>query len=626
MQKVTTVQIPEFFTNENGEQTKVKYLGQYLDKNIDFPRNCLFSKGLTGCGGTHYILNNEEDAIIAVPFVNLIKSKVGQNDTNTYKVFGVHGGDETTKAVSHQDIVNYITAQKDAKLPIKIMVTYDSLLKVVGAVEFANMNCYKDVFLLVDEWHILFNQYIFRHKAISGLLKIAKNFDSVTYMTATPIEARYMLREFKNLPIVEYQWQNVEKVNIIPTQTNKLKNHLKKLCRSFIDGKILGNAHIFLNSVTTIAEIIRIADLKPEQVKIICSRNGGLNKKKFKKGFNIEDTNGAAKKINFYTSTAFEGCDVDDREGRIYVVSDSSKKHTLLDISTLFVQICGRIRNTRYATQVEHIFTGGAKYKTDVTLEEYIKTCEKLATDTEKQVKFLNSADTEMRKSIFDMMEKRGVFNDMYVTREDGEIAFDTNMINVDIINFKVTHHLYTSSVMLHDEYKKHGFSSCKTNWESYADKIASEGTAKIKFADVFSEYVELRRNPDMAGRDERLEIIEAEKPFIVPAYNELGRDRVAELEFNVQKIKRELVKIQKINDRTKAFKIIRREFESFKPIENIKIVAKLQSIYTSLGIDDKAKVSHLKYWFTVKASTVTDKKGNTCRATTIVKANAIMD
>jgi hypothetical protein len=61
---------------------------------------------------------------------------------------------------------------------------------------------YKDFFLLVDEYHLLFNSYSFRHKAIKKLLAIAANFERVTYMSATPIEEEFILEEIKHLPTV----------------------------------------------------------------------------------------------------------------------------------------------------------------------------------------------------------------------------------------------------------------------------------------------------------------------------------------------------------------------------------------------------------------------------------------
>ena len=54
--------------------------------------------------------------------------------------------------------------------------------------------------LCIDEWHLLLNQYSFRNRAIRNLLDAARDFDRVTYMSATPIERKYWLEELADMP------------------------------------------------------------------------------------------------------------------------------------------------------------------------------------------------------------------------------------------------------------------------------------------------------------------------------------------------------------------------------------------------------------------------------------------
>jgi hypothetical protein len=65
------------------------------------------------------------------------------------------------------------------------------------------IDVYKDFFLLIDEWHVLFNQYVFRESAVTEVLKIVPLFKEVTYMTATPVEDEFILKEVKHLPVVK---------------------------------------------------------------------------------------------------------------------------------------------------------------------------------------------------------------------------------------------------------------------------------------------------------------------------------------------------------------------------------------------------------------------------------------
>ena len=158
----------------------------------EIPTNCLFNKGKTGCGGTELAINQKGHTIIAVPFVNLAKNKEITNDRRQYEVLAVHG------EVGNDDIIDYANSHET----LKILVVYDSLPRLIKELSELGYNVYRDFFLLVDEYHILFNQYSFRHEPIKRLLKLARNFGKVTYMSATPIERELLLEELKDLPTV----------------------------------------------------------------------------------------------------------------------------------------------------------------------------------------------------------------------------------------------------------------------------------------------------------------------------------------------------------------------------------------------------------------------------------------
>lgn len=137
-------------------------------------------------------INQQGHTIIAVPFVNLAKNKEITNERRQYEVLAVHG------EVSNDDIIDYTNSHET----LKILVVYDSLPRLVNILSDRGYNVYRDFFLLVDEYHILFNHYSFRHKPIKTLLALAHNFERVTYMSATPIEREFILEELKHLPTV----------------------------------------------------------------------------------------------------------------------------------------------------------------------------------------------------------------------------------------------------------------------------------------------------------------------------------------------------------------------------------------------------------------------------------------
>ena len=342
-----------------------EYLSNFM---TELPVNCLFDKGKTGCGGTTIAIENEIDTIIAMPYVNVIKNKTEQHPG----LLGIYQG------VTDAEIIDYLQ-NHDKK---KIAVTYDRLESLINLLEQNGYKPYSQFYLLVDEWHILFNSYAFRNKAVTEVLFHSPKFDIVTYMTATPIEEEFILNELKELPIVEVNWPNTVNVNIKPIITSKPINVVCKLITDALEGKMFGNLHFFVNSVDFIAEAITKANLQPDQVRVICSNNTSPgrgrknNQKKLGLEYQIATTTDPLKQINFYTSTCFEGCDIYDENGRTYIVSDKNKSHTLLDVSTLIIQICGRIRDSRYKAEITHIFSE-TRYNNFTTYEEFKESSEK---------------------------------------------------------------------------------------------------------------------------------------------------------------------------------------------------------------------------------------------------------
>ena len=68
----------------------------------ELPVNCLFNKGITGCGGTELALRNDKHTIIAMPFIALVKNKA-ENNRHKDKVLAVHGN------TLNNEIEEYIT-------------------------------------------------------------------------------------------------------------------------------------------------------------------------------------------------------------------------------------------------------------------------------------------------------------------------------------------------------------------------------------------------------------------------------------------------------------------------------------------------------------------------------------
>lgn len=185
--------------NEYYVNSDYKFLSEvpYFKEN-GLPSGFLIDKGKVGCGGTSLALEDDRDTIICVPFVELIKNKMYKYNKDSEVICGVYQG------VTSLDIKNYIEKTSGVK---KIMCTYDSLPKVIEATGY-------NYYLLVDELHLLFTQYIFREKAVQNVLQNYKKFDKWSFLTATPIESDLMLEELKDIPTYKIEWENKQEVNV----------------------------------------------------------------------------------------------------------------------------------------------------------------------------------------------------------------------------------------------------------------------------------------------------------------------------------------------------------------------------------------------------------------------------
>lgn len=608
------------------------YLNEFM---TELPVNCLFDKGKTGCGGTTIAIENDKDTIIAMPYVNVIKNKVAQypNKECSNILFGIYEG------VTDEQIIDYI---KNNQIK-KFAVTYDSLERLIDLLNRkTDINVYQDFFLLVDEWHILFNSYAFRNKAVQRVLNHAKEFKEVTYMTATPIEEEFILKELKHLPVKEVKWDNIITVDIKPIATNQPITAVSKLIENCIEGKVLGNLHFFVNSVEFIADTIKKTGLKPEQVRVVCSKNEKQgkgkksNQKKLGDDYIIEDTTTQSKKINFYTSTSFEGCDIYDEDGKTYIVSDKTKSHTLLDISTLIIQICGRIRNSRYKTRIGHIFSE-TRYSKFVSYDEFKELTQEIMRKAKILVDSINNMQEEAREMDIGLHERnnKAGLNGMYIYSNNGFLEFDENLINLDIVNFKITNHLYQNRITLTNEYSKYGFKPMQAVEKIYTDELAQNPKAKILFKDLFEEYVSIvGESPNyfyFGNIDDRKSLIEELKPLVKEAHVKLGVEKVRELKYNVTNIKRTICNMRTdISLDAKIVNCLKERGVNEGTTATVKAWRKeLQDIYTDLEIKDsygkikKAKATDLENWFEMKKTTP-KIKGKTTDCYTIIRTKLI--
>ena len=104
----------------------------------EIPVNCVFNKGVTGCGATTLAIKQPGHTILALPFRGLVENKTASNPN----LLGIHGDMNREAAIA-----DYLRSADT----IKIAATYDSVPFVCDTLEAQGIDPYKETFLFVDE-------------------------------------------------------------------------------------------------------------------------------------------------------------------------------------------------------------------------------------------------------------------------------------------------------------------------------------------------------------------------------------------------------------------------------------------------------------------------------------------
>ena len=527
------------------------------------PSNCVLDKGRTGCGATTLAIMQQGNTIIAVPYVSLIKSKESQHSDI---LLGVYEG------TGRKEILEYAQSHSTHK----IMTTYDSLPKVMEILESNGYDVRKDYQLVIDEWQVILNSYDFRPDAMQGLLKAATAFKDVVYMTATPVKQKYWPEEMRHLQRVKIKWQDEQQLELHSVKTSSPARLTAEFCGNRTDEY---NLHIFVNSVTVISRVIKYAGLQPEEVRIVCSKNKeskGTNQSKLGKDYPIADITDPVRPYNFYTSTAFEGCDIYDGKGLAVILNDGHIPHSLLPVDTLFFQIAGRLRNSIYRDYIINIFSP-TKNTDDATYDEYAEASERAFKEAEEYASRINGNN--------DGADIAELYTDKrYVKVQDGRMIADRNMLSNDLLKRELQSVTYGNWQNLIDEIQASGIKIVKTE-EVYPERPVKEAAAKkTSFKDAFKAYCKLKAARSLFPTAEQI-LIEKHKPFVKTAYDILGESRVKALKYKVTDIRRELVKVSTVTETEKIIRMVRQSLPYRKAVPRREIADALQETYDTLGI-----------------------------------------
>ena len=398
---------------------RYRYLSQVIS---ELPSHCLIDKGITGCGGTTVELLAPRDSIILSPTKNLVLSK----ETEDY--LGVTGD------VKNNQIISYIKSKRQYK---KIIATYDSLPRLMEIIP-----DYENYFLLIDEYHLLFNDYSFRGEAIMFVLNNFRKFNDWAFLTATPLKKEFILEELKDVDQIVYEWESAVPVNITLKNTRFVIKELLKVIEDNQDK----NIHIFLNSISTINKIAE--KLEDDNYRVLCSEN---SKRRTRNTAKVTDP---VKKINFYTSCSFEGCDIYDPDGLCVIISDTNISTTVLDISTKVRQICGRLRDSKYKDEVILILNTTTHRYAGKNKDEFLEAVAESERLGKIKANTITSFNADQLVAELRTYTPEG-YSNIYLNRYKNTIFYDVNLKYLDIYNFSLINEIYHNTISVLTECTK---------------------------------------------------------------------------------------------------------------------------------------------------------------------------
>jgi hypothetical protein len=538
----------------------------------------IVNKKVCGCGITSYALENASPIILCVPTVEIIRNKLSQypNERRKEEILGIYEG----KNKHSYQIESYLDK---VDVP-KILVTYDSLHYLTP---------YLNMFhLVIDEFSELLDCYSFRSNAINSLVEIikAKRYQKLSLVSATPISSEYLPAYLQELPYTELDWKEDDliKVNVVPIQTSRTVTSVLNIIKNYKRGlvKDSNQAFFFVNSLSLITSILEKSDLTTNDVHVVCS-NTRANKNRLDY-FSIStttDVNNTPRMFNFFTSTAFKGCDIYSESGMSYVISNNTNINTLLTIDTDIYQIAGRIRTPHnpHRHTLYHIHNQNplalAKEDAD-NLRDSIKQ------ETLSLIAAFDKASPKERKDLINIYLKSNIDKTTYslIDKENTKLIYDELKELLDKRVYETVIKVYQSGLSLIKTYEDNNY---------IVKETIKSNVIRDDFSTVFKLYYQ---NPNCNNED-----IFTRFPLIEEACTKLGLERCKTLAFRKDRITEEL---SFVNNQESIKNLLRNRLKKeFYSLADIKLL--LGKTYKELGINKKAKAKDIELFLPLSETTL---------------------
>ena len=566
---------------------------QYLStlENFELPLNKMLLKGVTGCGATTVAFFSAFPTVIAVPNVSMIKQK-----SKKHKFLIPLYGD-----IKNERFLKSLNASIEAGESTKVICTFDAVPRVLDA--FRQLEIDPKTFnIVIDEVHRLFFDYNLRNPAIKNLLSDYKKFGNFCFITATPLSQEFTIKELAEIPTTTLVW-NEQDVKRFTVDKIPVGSQLYKVVANYIkdNWKQKFNMYFFCNSTYIIGKILNyLEDVDEDNLNIVC-RDEKSNISNID-GFEIVDYIQKPKKLNFLTSKAFEGMDIEDEKGKICIISSSDFNNTLVDVSTSMKQIAGRIRNSDYTEITHFVADGHLRYDKErhPSYEEYCTFIDEIIEKTKYYIE---------RSKGYDALERESFrFDELYIDKDDKfYFHFDENKILIDKFLYK-----------LMNDYKDITACYNASNISSKESKLSLEGLEIMRIAkknhvptlqEAYNEHQIISKKRVKSSEDlDRLEELERIKPIIKDIFKYgISEDELQSVQWRLKEIRKTIISLD-------AEGYIRKQAHAsfkLKAKYSVKeIIDILSGIYEKANKNwEKAKGSHIKKYFTVSTTTKLGEK-----------------
>lgn len=561
----------------------------------DLPDNCYVNKTICGCGATTVSIMNNVDYLILVPFINLLESKKSQHPDVSY----------VTSETTVEEITMHIDLCKATNSPIKIMGTYDCLKKILTEVPNFDRSQIK---LMVDEAHLLVNLASFKAGVCQYILNHYKDFDKYVFVTATPTRREFFPVEIETLPLLTIKWDDVVATNFKTYYLNSDVSMIRKLTALSLSALLDENereVHIFYNSVQEILLILQKLkrtqeiDLKRSDFRFICSKSQSSKVQEMlgKKFGTINTLVDPVCRLNFYTSTAFEGGDVISNlphNCEQYICINGSRDHTKLDFTSTVSQIVGRIRNK--VDNNIHFLISNAPESIEYTEEEWKREVEKRVVSVKRLMQDVYF-NTTISPELMEAGLKTGMAN-YYTYYDDNlqKVLVSDVAVKCELQAYQALHATYYIQADEETKSKASRLDTILQNTDKYNDYTIKYESFMLhmvgyqsfqKAMETYCEFRDLNLNPHL------IDIMDERDPELKEYYDTLGTDKVKSLGYSETRLFRALDKIQ---DEDKSIQIIPTLTEDFYPKKELKEI--IQKFYDKNDLNLKAKSTDILKWY----------------------------